>query len=265
MAHHEEMSEYTVGKAARVSGVSVRTLHHYDEIGLLHPSVRGENGYRLYTAEDLTRLRQIRVYRDLDFRLEEIAEILADPGVGAEDHLRRQHRLLRDRRARDRRLLRAIENEMEVRSMGMSLTPEEQFEVFGTDRLSEYADEAEQRWGDTEAFRHSRRRTASYTKADWTALKREADANVEAFASTLAAGEPATGTVAMDLADAHRRHVSSWFYDCSPSMHRGLAELYVADPRFTARYDRVAPGLARYVRAAILAAADRGEIGERRD
>ena len=188
MAHDGAVSKYTVGEVARRSGASVRALHHYDEIGLLHPSKRGENGYRLYTADDLVQLRQIRFYRELDFGLEEIAEILADPHTAAEDHLRRQHQLLRARRTRDARLLAAIEHEMEVRKMGMSLTPEEQFEVFGTDKLPEYADEAERRWGDTDAFGESRRRTAAYTKEDWTAIRREADENIAAFAAALAAG-----------------------------------------------------------------------------
>ncbi len=257
MAHDGAVSKYTVGEVARRSGASVRALHHYDEIGLLHPSKRGENGYRLYTADDLPQLRQIRFYRELDFGLEEIAEILADPHTAAEDHLRRQHQLLRARRTRDARLLAAIEHEMEVRKMGMSLTPEEQFEVFGTDKLPEYADEAERRWGDTDAFGESRWRTAAYTKEDWTAIRREADENIAAFAAALAAGEPATGSVAMDLAAAHRRHISRWFYDCRPAMHRGLAELYVSDPRFAATYDSVAAGLAAYVHDAILADAER--------
>ncbi len=262
MAQDGAVSKYTVGEVARRSGVSVRALHHYDEIGLMHPSERGENGYRLYTADDLAQLRRIRFYRELDFGLEEIAEILADPETAAEDHLRRQHQLLRARRTRDARLLGAIEHEMEVHKMGMSLTPEEQFEVFGTDNLPEYAEEAERRWGDSDAFGESRRRTATYTKADWTAIQREADENIAAFAAALAAGEPATGAVAMDLADAHRHHISRWFYGCSPAMHRGLAELYVSDPRFAATYDGVTAGLAAYIHDVILAAAERAQRGD---
>jgi MerR family transcriptional regulator, thiopeptide resistance regulator len=153
--------------------------------------------------------------------------------------------------------LRTIENEMEARKMGMSLTPEEHFEIFGTDRIDEHAEEAERRWGASEAFRQSRRRVAGYGKDDWVAIKREADANLRALADALGGGEPATGAVAMDLAEDHRRHIARWFYDCGHDQHRGLAQLYLADPRFTATFEDVAPGLARYVHDAIHANADR--------
>jgi len=253
------VTEYTVGEVARLSHVSVRTLHHYDDIGLLAPSGRSAAGYRLYCEADLRRLRQVLFYRQLDFGLDEIAAILADTGAGTDDHLRRQHRLLRARQARTEGLLRAIEKEMEARQMGMSLTPEEQFEIFGTDQLDDYTQEARQRWGDTEAWQQSQRRTASYTKDDWIAIQAEADQNVAEFAAALRAGEPAAGTVAMDLAEVHRRHLSRWFYDCGPGVHRGLAQMYVDDPRFAATYDNVAPGLARYVSDAMLANAERAE------
>jgi len=251
------VTEYLVGDVARLSHVSVRTLHHYDAIGLLTPSARSPAGYRLYSGADLRRLQQILFYRELGFALEEIAEILADPAAGTDDHLRRQHRLLRERRARDTALLGAIEREMEARKMGMSLTPEEQFEIFGTDKLAEYAEEAEQRWGDTEAWKQSQRRTAAYTKEDWIAIKAEADASIAGFAEAIRAGEPANGTVAMDLAEAHRQHITRWFYDCGYDMHRGLAELYVSDPRYIAEYDKIEPGFSGYVHDAMLANADR--------
>ena len=251
------MTEYLVGDVARLSHVSVRALHHYDAIGLLTPSARSPAGYRLYSGADLRRLQQILFYRELGFALEEIAEILADPAAGTDDHLRRQHRLLRERRARDAALLGAIEREMEARKMGMSLTPEEQFEIFGTDKLAEYAEEAEQRWGDTEAWKQSQRRTAAYTKEDWIAIKAEADASIAGFAEAIRAGEPANGTVAMDLAEAHRQHISRWFYDCGYDAHRGLAELYVSDPRYIAEYDKIEPGFSGYVHDAMLANADR--------
>ena len=143
--------------------------------------------------------------------------------------------------------------------MGIALTPEEQFEIFGTDKLAEYTEEAKQRWGDTDAWKQSARRTAAYTKEDWIAIKSEADANITGFAEAMRAGEPATGTVAMDLAEAHRQHLARWFYDCNYQMHRGLAELYVSDPRYTAEYDKIEPGFSGYVHDAILANADRGQ------
>lgn len=250
-------TQYTVGEAARLSHVSVRTLHHYDEIGLLVPGGRSPAGYRLYSSDDLRRLQQILLYRELDFGLDEIAEMIADPDAGTDEHLRRQHRLLRARRDRAIKLLAAIEREMEARKMGISLTPEEQFEIFGTDKMDEHAAEAEQRWGDTEAWQESRLRAAAYTKQDWIAIKAEADENIAGFAEALRAGLPADSAAAMNLAEAHRAHLTRWFYECSYDMHCGLAELYISDPRFTASYDEIEPGFSQYVHDAIVANATR--------
>jgi DNA-binding transcriptional MerR regulator len=242
---------------AQLSGVSVRTLHHYHEIGLLVPTVRSPAGYRLYSPDDLRRLQRILLYRELDFRLEEIAAMLADPDAGTDDHLRRQHALLRARQDRTAALLGAIKSEIEARKMGISMTPEEQLEIFGTDKLEQHAAEAEERWGNTEAWQQSRRKTAAYTKQDWITIKAEADENIAGFAAAIRAGEPADGTTAMDLAEAYRGHLSRWFYDCGYDAHRGLAELYISDQRYMASYDEIEPGFSRYVHDAILANAER--------
>ena len=236
-------------------------LRHYHEIGLVHPHARAANGYRQYDADDLSRLRRVLFYRELDFGLDDIAALLTEPvGDAADDHLRRQHGLLRDRIARAEQLLAALEKEMEAREMGMALTPQEQFEVFGTDQVGGvWADEARERWGGTDAYHESARRTAAYTKQDWIALKAEADASLRAFASALVDGMPPDSERAMDLAEEHRRYLSRWFYDCGYELHRGLAQMYVVDDRFRATYDAVTPGLAEYVSAAIEANATRHE------
>ena len=250
--------KWTVGELSRLSGVSVRTLHHYDEIGLVSPVTRSGGGYRLYDAEALARLRQVLFYRELGFALDDIASMLADPSLTTEAHLRKQHHLLRDQIARKHELLGALEKEMGARNMGIALTPEEQFEVFGTDKVGgEWAAEAEERWGDTDAYRESRGRTAAYTKQDWVELKAEADAGLREFAEAMASGVPADSEAAMAMAEAHRAYLTRWFYDCSVEMHRGLAKMYIADPRFTETFDVVAPGLAQYVHDAIVANADR--------
>jgi hypothetical protein len=152
----------------------------------------------------------------------------------------------------------AIDRQLEAYAMEISLTPEEQLEVFGTDKAGgEWAEEAEQRWADTDAYRQSARRAAAYTKEDWVRIKAEADEGTQAFAAAMRAGLPATGPDAMDLAESHRQHISRWFYDCGYDMHRGLASMYIADERFTRTYDDMAPGLAQYVHDAIAANADR--------
>ena len=250
--------EYPVGAVARLAGVSVRALHHYDRIGLLTPSGRNAAGYRIYTLPDLKRLQQILFYRALGFTLDDVAKILAGPGQDAAAHLRSQHRLLREQISRRRGMLAAIEKELEAGKMGIALTPEEQLEIFSTDKVSgEWAAEAEQRWGGTEAWTQSQRRATAYTKQDWLEIQAEADAINQGLAAAMTAGTSAADPRAMDLAERHRQHITWWFYDCTYEMHRGLAEMYVADERFTQTYDAIAPGLARYTHDAVLANADR--------
>jgi hypothetical protein len=153
-------------------------------------------------------------------------------------------------------LVTAIDRALEAEMTGSPLTPAEQRELFG-ESFEDHAVEAEQRWGDTDAWRESQRRTATYSKADWEAIRAEGRAVDEAFAAAFRSGVPATDQRAMDAAEAHRQHISRRFYDVSYAMHRNLGDMYVADERFTATYDGVEPGLAGYVRDAIRANADR--------
>jgi len=246
-----------VGEVAALAGVTVRTLHHYDRIGLLSPSERTPAGYRRYTPSDLDRLHQVLVYRELGFPLEEIATLLDDPAADPLAHLRRQLALLRDRLDRTRAMVAAVEKEMEAHTMGISLTPEERFEVFGEHDPSQYDAEVEQRWGETDAYRESRRRTSSYTKDDWLRIKAEGADVERRFAEALRSGVAADSEQAMDVAEEHRQHISRWFYDCPPEMHAGLGRMYVEDERFTAHYEQIAPGLAQYVSTAVQANATR--------
>jgi hypothetical protein len=126
-----------------------------------------------------------------------------------------------------------------------------------------YADEARERWGDTPAYQQSQQRTARYTDADWAQIKAESGALTERLAALLREGTAADSPAAMDLAEEHRLQIHRRFYDCGHDMHRGLGDMYVADARFTATYDAVEPGLARYLRDAIHANADRAEAAAR--
>jgi MerR family transcriptional regulator, thiopeptide resistance regulator len=248
---------WTVGELARLAGITVRTLHHYDRIGLVRPSERTSAGYRSYDGRDLDRLQQVLVYRELGFPLEEVATLLDDPGADPLAHLRRQHRLLRERLERTQAMVAAVEKEMEARQMGIQLTPEERFEVFGDVDPAQYDAEAEERWGETEAWAESRRRVSSYGKDDWLRITAEAADVERRFAEALRDGVPADSAPALDLAEEHRQHISRWFYDCPPEMHAGLGRMYVEDERFTAHYEQLAPGLARYVSTAVQANAAR--------
>lgn len=249
----------TVGQVAETFAVTVRTLHHYDEIGLLTPRERTYAGYRLYTASDLERLATIVVYRRLGFGLEEIAELLAGEGDLVE-HLRRQRAAVTTRLTELRELVTALDHALEAEMGNRPATTDDLKDLFGGGFDESYAAEAQERWGDTPAWAQSQARTSAYTKADWEAVKAEGDAVNAAFAAALAAGQPATSEAAMDAAEAHRRHIHDRFYDVSYAMHRGLGDMYLADPRFTTTYDEFAPGLAAYARDAIHANADRHEV-----
>ena len=243
----------TVGEVARLSGVTVRTLHHYDEIGLLKPGGRTDAGYRRYADADLDRLQQILFYRELGFGLDEIKAVLDDGAMNRIGHLRRQHAMLRDRIGRLERMSAAVEKAMEAHTMGIKLTPEERLEVFGDHDPDEHAAEVEERWGETDAYRESARRASQYTKADWQRIKAQGQAAIEQVVSAMQTGKPSDSAEAMAGAEAHRKQIDDAFYDCSYEMHVGLAEMYIADPRFLATYEKIATGLAQYLHDAIKA------------
>jgi hypothetical protein len=151
----------------------------------------------------------------------------------------------------------AVEKEMEARSMGIALTPEERFEVFGEHDPEQYEAEVQERWGDTDAYAQSTRRAAAYTKEDWVRIKAEGDDLVRRMADALRSGVAPDSAPAMDLAEEARQQITRDFYDCGPEMHAALGRMYVEDERFTATYERVAPGLAQWVSTAVQANAAR--------
>ena len=244
----------TVGQVAERFGVTVRTLHHYDEIGLLTPSERSLSGYRLYTEDDLGRLQHVVVYRRLGFALEEVALLLEHPESAAE-HLRRQRAEVLRRLDELRDLVTAIDRALEREMSNQPATPDEMKELFG-EGFQDAQAEAEERWGETDAWQQSQQRTKNYSKADWEEVRAESDRTHQAFTDAMDAGEPPTSELAMDAAELHRASMQR-FYDCSYDMHRNLADMYISDPRFTATYDEIRPGMAHYVRDAIHANADR--------
>jgi DNA-binding transcriptional MerR regulator len=248
---------WTVSDVARMAHVSVRTLHHYDAIGLLHSSGRSEAGYRMYTGADLERLQQALFFKELGFSLEEIRGILDDPAYDPLEALVVQRELLTGRAERIAAMIRAVDTAIESRRKGVAMDEYDLFEAFGEFDPKEHEDEARERWGHTDAYRESARRTARYTKEDWLRVKAEQDEVEDAFAAAMASGIPADSADAMDIAERHRLDIDRAFYPCSHAMHANLGKLYVADPRFAEHYDDRAPGLARYVCDAIEANARR--------
>ena len=156
------------------------------------------------------------LYRELGFPLEEVAALLDDPSADPAEHLRRQHRLLRDRLERTQAMVAAVEKEMEARAMGISLTPEERFEVFGEHDPAQYEAEVEERWGDTDAYAESKRKTAAYSKDDWVRIKAEMEDIGTRWVAVMRSGAAPDSAEAMDVAEENRQHISRNFYECSP-------------------------------------------------
>lgn len=244
----------TVGQVSRIVGVSVRTLHHYDEIGLVVPTTRTPSGYRSYSGADVERLHRVLLYREVGLSLEEIATLLDDVEVDALAHLRRQRALLDERIDRLHRMVAAVEKMMEAHTMGTALTPEEQAEIFG-EGWDGYAEEAEQRWGDSDAWKQSQERAATFSKADWQRIKDETDALEADLASALRAGVQPGSDAADALAERHREQIAV-HYDCDHAMQVTIAGMYTGDERFRAHYDELAPGLAQWLHDAIVANAE---------
>ncbi len=247
----------SVGEVARLAHVSVRTLHHYDEIGLLKPAHRSEAGYRLYGERELERLQAILFYRELGFDLEAIRELLAEPARGHREALLAQRELVARELKRFEAMLELIDKSLASIEGGVKMDKKEMFEVFGEFDPSAYEAEVEERWGDTEAYRESARRAARYGKADWQRFKEENEQVNAEVAALMDEGVPPSDLRAMDAVERARLLIDRWFYPCSRTLHAKLGEMYVADERFTATYERIRPGMARYLREATAANATR--------
>lgn len=253
---------YQVKELAEAAGVTVRTLHHYDAIGLLVPSGRTEAGYRLYTDADALRLQQILIGRELGLSLEDIRRMLDDPSFDRREALLRQRAELVQRGQRVERMIRAIDAALAASTQDPLAPLTEETAMSLKDILdgfdpSQYEEEAQQRWGDTDAYAESTRRAKKYTAEDWKRYRAESDAIMRDAAAALAAGKRPDDPDVMDVAERHRLSIDQWFYPCSKEMHRNLADMYEADERFAANIDGYAANLTPFLSAAIRANAAR--------
>lgn len=239
---------YTVQRLSELAGVSVRTLHHYDHLGLLKPSHRSEAGYRLYSDADLLRLQQILFYRELDVPLRKIATILDDPGFDLVSALKGHHRELTLRVERLHRLLRTIGRTITtLEDKAMPVSREDLYEGFAPDVIDRYEREAKERYGE-DAVDDTTTRLSALSKGEWDAVKKEGEAIAQALVPYLGT-DPASGD-AQRLVARHHRWIEN-FYPCNAEVYEGLAELYVSDPEFRQYYDGRHPGLADFLSAAM--------------
>ena len=245
---------WTVGTAAELAKVSVRTLHHYDEIELLSPSGRSESGYRLYSATDLERLHQILLFRELGFTLPEIRDIMCDPNFDRVSALTAQRSLLAEKARRTEAMLTAIDAALQAAQGGTPMSDHEKKEMFGelfdAFNPAEYEAEVQERWGETDAYQQSAARTKRYTKADWQQIADEGAAVTGEYLALMEAGAAADSLEAFAVAESHCAYFTKWFYDCGPEMFGNLGQMWVADPRFTKNIDKAREGLATYQSAA---------------
>ena len=245
---------WSIAQVARMSGVTARTLRHYDDIGLLKPDHVGANGYRYYEEPQLLRLQQILVLRELGLALADIAEAIdSEPDTLAA--LRRQHgRLIveRDRLSRVAETVRRTIAELEGKHpMSVHINrPENLFEGFDN---SQYDDEARQRW--PEEFERAQAKRATMTDADIERWQREATAAMIRMAEFMAAGTPADDPAVLDEVHKHYQGICIWWTP-NRKAYRCLGQMYVDDERFKANYQKIAEGLAESQAAAMAAYAD---------
>lgn len=247
---------YLVSDVAKTAGVSVRTLHHYDAIGLLVPRERTESGYRVYDEDDLLRLQQILLGRELGLALEEIRRSLDDPAFDHRRALLAQRRQLQARARRADEMIRAVDAALAMLGDGSggSMDAKQLFDGFDP---AQHEAEVQERWGDTDAYRESARRSKRYGPDEWRRIRDEQAAIYADAAAALQAGRAPASVEAMDIAERHRQSIERWFYPCGPAMHVNLADLWQADARFAENIDQHGAGLTPFLAAAVRANAQR--------
>jgi DNA-binding transcriptional MerR regulator len=249
-------SRWSVGALAKAAGLTVRTLHHYDELGLCRPSQRTAAGYRLYDDADVLRLHQVLLLREVGLPLDEIAAAIDEAG-GQAELLRRHREVLLTKRVRLDAMLAALDARLATFEKGSPMSHEEVKTLFEGFDPAQYEEEVQERWGQTAAYKESARRTKQYGKAEWAQHQREAEAIYARIAEQMRAGTPVDDPAVQAAVEDHRLLIDRWFYPCSVEMHQQLGAMYVNDPRFTANLDKVAPGFARYLSDAIAASKPR--------
>jgi len=242
------MSKYTVRQVADMADITVRTLHHYDALGLLRPADRSAAGYRLYGEADLLRLQQILFFRELGFSLEQIGAIIEDPQFDQVRALEDHRHMLQAQVARLKRLLTTVEKTIAHLTEGkMALTDAELYEGLSKDEVERYKREAREEYG-TEVVEESERRAKGMTKGQWQGVKDEGEAVTQALAGLI--DRPVDDPEVQALIARHYKWVST-FWTPDADAYRGLGQLYTDNPEFRETYDRYHVGLADFLREAM--------------
>ena len=235
-----------ISEVAKLTGITVRTLHYYDEIGLLKPSEITEAGYRLYSREDLEILQQILFFRELDFPLSQIKEIMNNPNYDKEESLKKQKELLIQQRQRIEGLIKLIEKRIEGDN-NMSFKEFDMNEI--EENKKKYAKEVKERWGTSKAYEESEKKTSSYNKEKWGDINQETSEIFKGFAE-LRNSDPGSEEV-QELVRRWQKYITDNFYTCTNEILSGLGLMYVEDERFKENLDKNGEGTAKLMAEAI--------------
>ena len=212
-------------------------LHHYDKLGLLVPSKRNNSNYRVYSEEDVARLYQILLFKELEFSLKDIKNILDDEEFDKEEALRLQKKLMLEKKNRLEKIIESIDDT--INNIGGKTMSKKDFKAFSYDEIKEhqekYKEETKQKYGKSDAYKESEEKTSKYSKNDWEYIMGDAGAIYEELAK-LMDRNPADDEVQV-LVQKWRDYITNNFYNCTIEIFRGLALMYVADERFTNNID----------------------------
>ncbi|MBT2690171.1 MerR family transcriptional regulator [Bacillus sp. ISL-47] len=246
--------EYTVQKLARLAGVSSRTLRYYDEIGILKPARTNSSGYRIYGQQEVDRLQQILFYRELGVSLDQIKEIITAPAFDAAGALKEHRAKLLEKRKQLDLLIDNVEKTIMSAEGRTAMSDKEKFEGFKKkmidDNEKKYGKEIREKYGD-ETVNQSNAKMMNMTKEQHEAVTKLGEEVNSTLAAAIQAGDPA-GELAQKAADLHKQWITFYWSEYSKEAHAGLAEMYVADERFKAYYDKIHPHAAEFLRDAIL-------------
>lgn len=239
----------SVSEMSKLTGVSVRTLHYYDQIDLLKPAfVDGQNGYRYYDESSLERLQEILFYRELDFELKTISGIITSPDYNKAKALSEQKHLLTLKKQRLERLIDAIDNGLRGEyTMKFNAFDNSEYEA----AREKYAKEASEKWGNTDAYKESEKKTSSYSKEKWNEVNAGMDSIMEEFAECMKSGEDPSDKEAQLLVEKWQNFITENYYKCTNEILAGLGQMYTADDRFRSNIDSHGDGTAEFMSQAI--------------
>jgi DNA-binding transcriptional MerR regulator len=228
---------------AEVTGVSVRTLHYYDEIGLLVPAFVEQNtGYRYYDETSLLRMQEILFYRELDFSLKSIGEMLSSPNYDTNKALKEQKKLLTLKKERLERLISAIDDAMKGENV---------MKAFDSSEFNKHKAEVKERWGKTDAYKEHEEKTKGYSKDKWNNLADEMNEIMAEFAACMKEGNEPDSGEAQNFVKMLQDHITKSYHHCTDEILFGLGQMYVADERFKHNIDKHGEGTAAFICEAI--------------